>query len=332
MSLEVLETAIRSYADACHGPELNFIWHGGEPLLMGVDYYRVAVSLERRYSSGRPVFNSIQTNGTLITPEWASFFRKHNFLVGISIDGPRDIHDRYRLDRSGQPCFDHVVRGLGYLRDAGAQFNTLTTVNHYSEGRGADVYCFLKQLGSHHMQFLPVVEFESDTSVSALGFGRFMADVFDVWVQGDVGQYYVQLFDAALAAWCGLPPGLCTLGRRCEGTAVIESGGDVYLCDHCVDDAHRLGNIMETPLSEMMARADVESFAAAKMSTLPPRCRACQWLPACNGECPVHRPSADGVNALCEGYRLFFDHAAPTLDRMRALLASGQAPKQVMSI
>lgn len=332
MSLEVLEKAIRSYADACHGPELNFIWHGGEPLLLGVDFYRAAVALERRYSSGRPVFNSIQTNGTLMTPEWAAFFRKHNFLVGISIDGPRDIHDQYRQDRSGQPCFDRVVRGLGYLRDAGAQFNTLTTVNHYSEGRGADVYGFLKQLGSHHMQFLPVMEFGSDTSVSALGFGRFMADVFDVWVRGDVGQYYVQLFDAALAAWCGLPPGLCTLGRRCEGTAVIENGGDVYLCDHCVDAAHRLGNIMETPLSELMARADVESFAAAKMSALPPRCRACQWLPACNGECPVHRPSADSVNALCEGYRLFFDHAAPTLDRMRALIASGQAPGQVMSI
>lgn len=332
MSPEVLETAIRSYAEACDGPELQFIWHGGEPLLAGLDFFKEAVALERRYAGGRRVYHSIQTNGTLINPDWAAFFRDHHFLVGLSIDGPRDLHDRYRQGRGGEPCFERVAAAAQLLREAGVSFNTLTTVNHAGEGRGAEVYAFLKGLGCHHMQFLPVLEFgpAADTSVSAEGFGRFMADIFDVWVREDVGRYYVQLFDAALAAWCGLPPGLCTLGRRCEGTAVVERTGDVYACDHCVDAAHRLGNLMETPLRELMAAESVERFAARKTASLPRRCLGCPWLPACQGECPQHRDPATGLNALCGGYRLFFGHAAPMLDRMRALLAAGRAPAEIM--
>lgn len=331
MGLELLETVLRSYAEACPGPELNIVWHGGEPLLMGLDFFRQAVALERRYAGERPVFNSLQTNGTLLSPAWAAFFRAHNFLVGLSIDGPRDLHDRYRLDGSGKPSFERVIKGLQMLRDEGVTFNTLTTVNRASEGRGAEVYTFLKQQGSRHMQFLPVLETgpAAAASVSAEGFGRFMADVFDCWVQEDVGRCYVQLFDAALAAWCGLPAGVCTLGRRCEGTAVVEHNGDVYLCDHCADAVHRLGNLLETPLRVLMDRPEVERFAADKTAALPPRCRRCPWLPACNGECPQHR-GPDGLNALCEGYRHFFTHAAPALDRMRALLASGRAPAEIL--
>ena len=360
MSTALLETAIRSYCEACQGPELQFIWHGGEPLLAGLDFFRQAVALERRYCGGRPVYNSIQTNGTLLTPAWAAFFRDHHFLVGLSIDGPREVHERFRRNRGGASSFDRTLAGLGLLRDAGVAFNTLTTVNRASEGRGAEVYAFLKSLGSRHMQFLPVMEFgpASGTSVSAEGFGRFMADVFDVWVREDVGTCFVQLFDAALSAWCGLPPGVCTLGRRCEGTAVIEHNGDVYLCDHCVSPQDRLGNINETPLRELMAAPAVEIFAARKSASLPVRCQRCPWLPACYGECPQHRMPATGpdaasglnaktgtsasgsdvrhdaracgLNVLCEGYRLFFEHAAPQLDRMRALLAAGRAPAEIM--
>ena len=329
MTPNLLECAIRSYSDACNEEELHFIWHGGEPLLAGLGFFRKAVELERRYCKGRKIFNSIQTNGTLLNPEWADFFRDNNFLVGLSIDGPIDIHNSFRKDRGGFDSFDKVLNALKMLRDRVVNFNTLTTVNRASEGRGAEVYTFLKGQGSRFMQFLPVMEFgpASSASISANGFGRFMSDIFDIWVKEDVGRVYVQLFDATLAAWCGLPSGLCTLGRRCGGTAVIEHNGDVYLCDHCVDTA--IGNIQQTSLKEIMSKPEVESFAAEKAATLPRRCLDCQWLPACYGECPVHRK--DGINALCEGYRLFFSHAAEKFDRMRTLLLSGHAPAEIMN-
>jgi len=342
MSLSALEHIIRSYCEACEGPELQFIWHGGEPLLMGPDFFRAAIELERRYALGRPVFNSIQTNGLLLSPEWAELFRQANFLVGISIDGPQEVHGRYRMDRGGAPVFERVVAAVELLRDAGVQFNTLTAVSRASEGRGAEVYRFLKSLGSRHMQFLPVVEYvrfrgkkarplivepkpeaggaPAPWSVSGPDFGQFMADIFDEWIRSDIGTVYVQLFDAALAAWCGLPPGVCTLSRRCEGTAVVEQNGDLYPCDHFVYPAYRIGNLFETPLRELMERPEWERFAARKLSTLPGRCQRCPWLPACNGECPQHRDPGSGVSALCEGYRLFFSHAAPQLDRLRAEL------------
>ena len=334
MTLPVLEAAVRSFAQTTQAPELQFIWHGGEPLLMGLDFFQKAVELELRYAGDKAVFNSIQTNGTLLSPAWAAFFRDHHFLVGLSIDGPQDLHDRYRLDRGGQPTFQRVLAGLKMLQDAGVQYNTLTTVNHASEGRGAEVYAFLKSLGCQYMQFLPVLEFgpAAGTSVSGTAFGRFMADIFDVWIRQDVGRHFVQLFDAALAAWCGLPPGLCTLGRRCEGTVVVEHNGDVYACDHAVHPGSRIGNLMETPLQELMKREAFEHFAARKTASLPRRCLSCPWLPACNGECPQHRSAADGRNGLCDGYRLFFEHAAPALDRMRALLAAGRAPAEISQL
>lgn len=326
MSLDVLEKAIQSFAAATEASELHFLWHGGEPLLIGLDFYMKAVELQRRYAGGKPVYNSIQTNGTLLTREWAAFFRDNRFLVGLSIDGPRHVHDHFRLFRSGAPSFDRVLDGFKMLQDAGAQVNTLSTVNRASEGRGAEVYDFLKSIGSHYMQFLPVMESGSAAamSVSAEAFGRFMTEIFDIWVRIDVGRYFIQLFDAALAAWCGLPPGLCTLGRRCEGTMVIEHNGDVYACDHVVSPVGRLGNIMETPLKELVVKEEVERFAARKMASLPKACLACQWLPACNGECPQHRSVSSGENGLCAGYRYFFEHAAPALDRMHDLIAAGK--------
>ena len=324
---DILECAIRSYADACDAPQLQFIWHGGEPLLAGLDFFRKAVELERRYSGGRPVYNSLQTNGTLLSAEWARFFRENNFLVGLSLDGPRDLHEHYRSGKSGEQSFDRVMAGLSLLREHGVSFNTLTTVNRASEGRGAEVYAFLKDCGSRHMQFLPVVH-PSAYAIPGYAYGRFMADVFDEWVRADVGQYYVQLFDAALAAWCGLPPGLCVLSRSCSGTAVVEHNGDVYLCDHCVSSASCLGNIMHTPLRELMSQESVQRFANEKWASLPVACRRCPWLPACNGGCPVDREN--GTSALCEGYRHFFQHAAPALDKMHALLAAGRPPADII--
>ena len=351
MSLSMLESVTRAYIEANDVSDVQFVWHGGEPLVLGLDFYRKAVEFQRKYAGGKRVLNSIQTNGTLLTAQWADFFRENGFLVGLSLDGPREIHDRYRLDRGGAPTWERVMRGLALLQERKVEFNTLTTVSRAGEGRGREVYQFLREAGSRYMQFLPVVEYvrlrgkkarpeivepgtEGATpafwSVSARGFGQFMADVFDSWVTRDVGQRFVQLFDASLAAWCGQQGGVCVFGKTCGGNAVIEHNGDLYACDHYVYPRYRLGNVLETPIRELMDRPGMTRFALRKWSTLPRRCLACPYLPACNGECPQHRDPVTGVNVLCEGYRLFFDHAAPVLDRMRALLAAGRAPAEVM--
>ncbi|MBR4826960.1 MAG: anaerobic sulfatase maturase [Bacteroidales bacterium] len=331
MSTEVLEAAVRSFLAATEAPEPVFVWHGGEPLLAGMDFFERALELQRRYSGGRPVRNAIQTNGTLLTPQWASFLAANRFLAGISIDGPKDLHERYRGS-----CLGKVLAGLKLLQDSGVEFNTLTTVNHASEGRGKEVYAFLKEAGSRYMQFLPVVEYLSPGSnrpapwsVSAEGFGRFMIDIFDEWVRHDVGEYFVQLFDSTLAAWCGQNAAVCTLGRTCQPTAVVEHNGDVYACDHCVSASAKLGNVLQEPLQELMALDSVTRFSLDKYARLPQRCLRCGYLPACNGECPTHRDPQTGVSALCSGYRLFFDHTAPAFDKMRSLLSQGRAPKEI---
>ena len=351
MTLEVLEQVTRAYIRANDVPEVQFVWHGGEPLLTGLEFFRKAVEFQRKYADGKKVFNSIQTNGTLLNAHWARFFRENNFLVGLSLDGPQDIHDRYRLDRGDAPTFSRVMAGLKLLREQGVEFNTLSTVNRAGEGRGAEVYQFLKETGSRYMQFLPVVEFvrlrgrkarpqivEPGTpgatpafwSVSAPGFGKFVCDVFDTWVRQDVGRYFVQLFDSTLSAWCGRREGVCVFGKTCQGNAVIEHNGDLYACDHFVYPRYRLGNVLQTPIRELMAQPAVADFAYRKWTALPRRCQQCPYLPACHGECPQHRDAQTGVNVLCEGYRMFFDHAAPVFDRMRQLLLQGRAPAEVM--
>lgn len=330
MSLPVLEKVISEYTQACDGEELNFIWHGGEPLLMGLDWFLAAVELERKYAGGRYIFNSIQTNGTLLNSAWAAFFRECNFLVGLSLDGPAGIHERFRLGSSG--TFDKVMAGLRCLQDAGVQFNTLTTVNSASEGCATEIYSFLKKAGSRHMQFLPVVSEEKagPWCISAEGYGRFMSDIFDVWVKEDVGRIFVQMFDAALSSWCGLSPGVCTMSRSCAGAIMVDSSGDLYPCDHLVTPKRRLGNVLQTPMSEILAQSSLKDFWEMKFKTLPLQCRDCEWKPACFGGCPAHRDPVTGINRLCEGYRLFFEHAAPALDRMQALLSAGRAPSEIV--
>lgn len=333
MSEEVLDAALRAFFAAVEAPEVNIVWHGGEPLLAGLDFFQRAMQRVQRYADGRLVHHSIQTNGTLLDAAWARFFREHHFLVGLSLDGPADLHNGYRRFRGGAPAFDKVLSGLEILRSHDVPFNTLTTVNHASEGRGAEVYTFLKGAGSHYMQFLPVVEWNRPAlSVSARGFGQFMVDIFDVWVRSDIGRYYVQLFDSTLAAWCGQPAAVCTLGTSCSGNLVVEHNGDLYQCDHFVAPPYRLGNVLDLnegpSLQELLSKETAVRFTLDKYAGLPPRCRRCPYLPACHGECPVHR-FPTGENALCEGYRLFFDHTAPSFDRMRALLAAGRTPAEL---
>ena len=350
MSEEMLETVIREYIAANDVPEVTFNWHGGEPLVPGLPFYRKAVELEKRYAGGKKVVNTLQTNGTLLTAEWAKFLSNNNFLVGISIDGPRDIHDRYRKDKGGRATFDKVLRGLSLLREYGVEFNTMSTVNNVSEGRGREVYHFLQALGSRYMQFMPVVEHVKDGfivdpstegaslapwSVSSEGFGQFMCDIFDDWVRNDVGRCFVGLFDATLAGWCGVMPGTCAYDRTCGGNAVIEHNGDLYPCDHFVYPKYRLGNVAETPIRTMMESKEQVRFGIDKRNALPDKCFRCKYLQVCNGECPKHRfnrteSGETGLSALCAGYYHFYEHTAPYMQKMRELLERGLPPAYVM--
>ena len=261
MTLEMLETVIREYVEANDSREIMFNWHGGEPLVLGLDFYRKAVEFERKYAPDRVIRNTVQTNATLVDREWARFFRENGFLLGVSIDGPEDIHDKFRKDKGGAPTFARVMKGLETLAAEDVPFNTMSTINSCCEGRGLEVYHFLKGIGSRYMQFMPVVEHvkypvvngredrkarpcivDPQTegariarwSVSPVGFGRFVCDIFDEWVRYDVGSYFVNLFDATLANWCGVTPGLCVYCQTCGACAVIEHNGDVYPCDHFV--------------------------------------------------------------------------------------------------
>ncbi|MCQ2143754.1 MAG: anaerobic sulfatase maturase [Bacteroidales bacterium] len=349
MSLELLEKVIREYIGANELPELCFNWHGGEPMVMGLGFYEKALAFERKYADGRTVHNTIQTNGTLVDRKWASFFRDNDFLVGVSIDGPKDIHDRYRRDRGGYPTFDKVMEGIHILNSEGVQYNTMTTVNHACEGRGREVYEFLKSAGSHFMQFMPVVEhvrnphpgegmrpvivppgtegsFLAPWSVGSLPFGRFMTDIFECWIRHDIGRYFVNLFDATLAGYCGVLPGTCVFGETCGDNAVIEHNGDVYPCDHYVYGDMLLGNITESPISDIVRSDKMVRFGIDKRMALPRKCRECRWSFVCKGECPKHRfdrtsDGEPGLNALCEGYRYFFETTAPYFRKMRDSLS-----------
>ena len=363
MTEEMLEEVVREYIAANDVPEVTFNWHGGEPLVLGIDFYKKAIEFEQKYAGGKMIHNTIQTNGTLLNREWTSLFRKHNFLVGISIDGPQDIHDRYRKDKGRNPTFDKVIRGIGLLYSAGVEFNTMSTVNKASEGRGLEVYQFLKSIGSHYMQFMPVLEHvkypldkngkpvkgarpfivdphESGAqiapwSVSDVGFGKFMCDIFDYWVRNDVGRYYVNQFDATLANWYGVQPGTCVYAETCGGNSVIEHNGDLYPCDHFVYPKYLLGNITEKSISDMM-KSDLQvKFGIDKRNSLPSKCRRCEWLFTCHGECPKHRFNSTeagetGLNALCTGYKMFYSHVAPYMDFMKDLLNEEKAPAGVI--
>jgi len=350
MSDAMLETVVREYIAANEVPEVTFNWHGGEPLLLGMDFYRKALAWQARYADGKTIHNTIQTNGILLDRAWADFFREHGFLVGISIDGPQDIHDKYRRDKGGNPSFDKVMRAIHLLHTSGVAFNTMSTINLASEGRGLEVYHFLKGIGSRFMQFMPVVEHVkgghivapsedgaqlAPWSVSGLGFGHFLCDIFDEWVRNDVSRYFVGQFDAALAAWCGVSPGICAFSDTCGGNAVIEHNGDLYPCDHFVYPKYRLGNITRHSIRELMASGAQLRFATGKQEGLPSACRKCRWLFACHGECPKHRfgrteRGETGLNVLCSGYRLFYSHVAPYMDVMKDLLRQGCSPAGVI--
>lgn len=362
MSVNRLESFVRAYIEACETDDVTFNWHGGEPLVLGLEFYRKAVEFERQYAGGKKIHNTLQTNGTLVTREWADFFARERFLLGVSMDGTPEVQDRYRRDKGGAPTSERVIEGLRKLHSAGAEYNIMATVNSASEGRGLQVYQFLKGLGSSYIQFSPVVEHVvypvrsgkpdrqarprivdpsepgaalAPWSVSAVGFGRFLCDVFDYWVRRDVGRVFVNFFDCTLANYCRVQPGTCSFAETCGGNAVVEHNGDVYACDHFVYPRYLLGNIFKDRLADMMQSPGQVRFGIDKRNSLPRKCLRCEVLSLCHGGCPKHRfnttdTGQTGLNALCEGYKMFFTHSAGAMKKMRDLLLEGKAPALIM--
>lgn len=330
MSKDLLETYIRQYIEANEGDEVSFCWHGGEPLLLGTDFFRTAVNLQQKYAGGKTIHNSLQTNGLRVNDEWCRFFHKNDFLIGISLDGPRDIQDEFRRTKAGKPSFDSVMGAIGMFKRHGVEFNTLSVVNNRCEGRGLEIYRFFRdEVGSRYMQFLPAANRQLPWAVSAEGYGQFLIDIFDEWVKRDVGEYYVQIFDATLAQWCGISPGLCSVNEVCCDSLTVEHNGDVYPCDHFVYPEYKLGNIRENTLREIYDLPQRFKFSISKRESLPAQCRRCKFYFACHGECPEHR--IDGKNVLCDGLMAFFEHVSPAMETMKELLAQHRAPAEIMT-
>ena len=349
MSENLLEEYIRQYIDAQPVNEISFAWQGGEPTLMGVEFFRQAVRYQQKHRrGGMTLHNALQTNAVTLDDEWCEFFAESGFLIGVSLDGPRDVHDFYRVDKGGGPTFERVMRGIRLLQKHGVEFNILTTVHAANEPHGLRVYRFLRdEVGTKFMQFIPIVERDNETgyqegdavterSVSAAGYGRFLIEMYDEWVRRDVGRVFVQIFDIALAAWTGAPPGLCIFDETCGLALAMEHNGDVYSCDHYVEPGYRLGNIREIPLNEIVVMDRQQQFGRAKRDTLPQYCLDCEVRFVCNGGCPKNRfirtPDGEaGLNYLCAGYRAFFNHVRPTMEFMNRELAQRRPPANVMA-
>ena len=321
MSDEVLELFIQQYLESQVNHEVLFTWHGGEPLLLPQTFYEKAMALQRRYAAGHYVDNCLQTNGTLLTDDWCRFFHDNGWLIGISIDGPQHLHDAYRKNRDGAPSWQRVMRGIELLEKHGVMWNALCTVNSLNAEHPVEVYRFFKEIGCKYIQFTPVGAYPKSlrkgredrlaSGVDSLSFGRFLCEVFDEWWKEDVGEVYVNIFEATLANYMGVTPGICSMSTLCGHVGVVEWNGDVYSCDHFVFPEHRLGNIRQKTIYEMMHSGQQQTFAQQKTSGLPLKCKDCRWLFTCHGECPRNH------QYLCEGYQMYFEHTQDFMMEIR---------------
>lgn len=345
MNEELLEDYTRQYIAAQRVPEVTFAWQGGEPTLMGLDFFRKAVELQHKYRRpGMRVHNNFQTNGTLLNEDWCRFFHENDFLIGLSMDGPRELHDAYRLDKGGRPTFDRVLAAARLMQSQQVEFNILACVNNLNARKPLEVYRFLRdEVGTKFVQFIPIVERDpsspsavSPRSVSGKDYGYFLNTIFDEWVRRDVGRVFVQIFDVALAAWSGNKPGLCIFDETCGSAMALEHNGDLYACDHYVDPAFLLGNIRTTPLAELAGNPRQLKFGQDKKTTLPRFCRECPVRFVCNGGCPKDRilntPDGEpGLNFLCTGYKSFFTHIDAPMRAMVDLLSRQRPPADIIS-
>lgn len=357
MSDEMLELFTREYIEAQTMNQVFFTWHGGEPLLRSIDFYRKALALQQKYAGGRHIANVIQTNGTLLTDEWCEFFAQNHWLVGISIDGPQPYHDHYRLTAAGKPSWQKVMQGIKLLKKHGVEWNAMAVVNAYNANHPLEFYRFFKENGCQFLQFTPIVERLtrhedgrtlasladkdeiplSEASVTPEQWGNFLCAIFDEWVRKDVGKIFVEIFDCTLANWMGVSPGICAYSKECGHAGVMEHNGDVYSCDHFVFPEYKLGNIRDHSLIDMLYGEQQQEFSRLKHSSLPRQCRECDMEFACHGECPKNRFMKDkygdsGLNYLCPGYYHYYQHVAPYMDYMKQELMSQRPPSNIMKV
>lgn len=357
MSDEMLEQFTREYIEAQTMNQVLFTWHGGEPLLRSIDFYRKALSLQQKYAGGRRIDNVIQTNGTLLTDEWCEFFAQNHWLVGISIDGPQPDHDHYRLTAAGKPSWQKVMQGIKLLKKHGVEWNAMAVVNAYNANHPLEFYRFFKENGCQFLQFTPIVErltrhedgrtlasladkdeiSLSEASVAPEQWGYFLCAIFDEWVRKDVGKIFVEIFDCTLANWMGISPGICAYSKECGHAGVMEHNGDVYSCDHFVFPEYKLGNIRDHSLIDMLYGEQQQEFSRLKHSSLPRQCKECDMEFACHGECPKNRFMKDkygdsGLNYLCPGYYHYYQHVAPYMDYMKQELISLRPPSNIMNV
>ena len=357
MSDEMLEQFTREYIEAQTMNQVLFTWHGGEPLLRSIDFYRKALSLQQKYAGGRCIDNVIQTNGTLLTDEWCEFFAQNHWLVGISIDGPQPYHDHYRLTAAGKPSWKKVMQGIKLLKKHGVEWNAMAVVNAYNVNHPLEFYRFFKENGCQFLQFTPIVERQtrhedgrtlasladkdeiplSEASVTPEQWGYFLSAIFDEWVRKDVGKIFVEIFDCTLANWMGVSPGICAYSKECGHAGVMEHNGDVYSCDHFVFPEYKLGNIRDQSLIDMLYGEQQQEFSRLKHSSLPRQCKECDMEFACHGECPKNRFMKDkygdsGLNYLCLGYYHYYQHVAPYMDYMKQELMAQRPPSNIMKV
>ncbi len=345
MSDDVMEAYIRQTIEAHRTPHVTIAWQGGEPTLMGLDFFRRAVAVEKRYARrGMQIENTLQTNGVLLDAKWCRFLRENRFLVGLSLDGPRHLHDTYRHDKAGNSVFDRVVRAAKLMQKQRVEFNILCTVNAANSQHPLDVYRFFRdELKTPFLQFIPIVEVDqasgqvTDRSVCPERYGEFLIDIFDEWVRRDVGQMFVLFFDGVLASYVRGRSTLCILRPTCGEGVALEHNGDVYSCDHFVEPAHRLGNIMQTPIGDLVGSEQQREFGRAKQATLPRYCRECRYGFTCHGECPKNRVATTpdrepGLNWLCPGLKAFFQHTERPMRVMAELLRRGRPAGEIMKI
>ena len=357
MSDEMLEQFTREYIEAQTMNQVLFTWHGGEPLLRSINFYRKALSLQQKYAGGRRIDNVIQTNGTLLTDEWCEFFAQNHWLVGISIDGPQPYHDHYRLTAAGKTSWKKVMQGIKLLKKHGVEWNAMAVVNAYNVNHPLEFYRFFKQNGCQFLQFTPIVERQtrhedgrtlasladkdeislSEASVAPEQWGYFLCAIFDEWVRKDVGKIFVEIFDCTLANWMGISPGICAYSKECGHAGVMEHNGDVYSCDHFVFPEYKLGNIRDHSLIDMLYGEQQQEFSRLKHSSLPRQCKECDMEFACHGECPKNRFMKDkygdsGLNYLCPGYYHYYQHVAPYMDYMKQELMSQRPPSNIMKV
>ena len=357
MSDEMLEQFTREYIEAQTMPQVLFTWHGGEPLMRSIDFYKKALALQKKYAHGKQIDNVIQTNGTLLTDEWCEFFAKNHWLVGISIDGPQEYHDHYRVTPAGKPSWEKVMQGISLLKKHRVEWNAMAVVNAYNAEHPLEFYHFFRDNGCQYLQFTPIVERLTEhedgrtlasladdreiplaeASVTPAQWGNFLCTIFDDWVRHDVGKMFVEIFDCTLANWMGVLPGICAYSKECGHAGVLEHNGDVYSCDHFVFPEYKLGNIRDQSLIDMLYGEKQQAFSRLKHTSLPRQCKECDMEFACHGECPKNRFEKDkygepGLNYLCQGYYQYYSHVAPYMDFMKRELLAQRPPANIMNV